>query len=66
MNKSKLIPFAVLIYVAAFVIASAGAIANGFANSEHIYTVAGILNIMFGGFWSYKVWKESSKIVKEK
>ena len=66
MDKSKFTPILALIYMAAFIIASAGAIANGFANSEHIYTVAGILNIMFGGFWSYKVWKESSKIVKEK
>lgn len=59
MNKSKLIPFAVLIYVAAFVIASAGAINYAFNYGEHIYTVGGILNLIFGGYGVYRVWKKS-------
>lgn len=47
MNK-YVMTFGLLVYVAAFILASAGAINYAFDCGEHIYTVAGAMNAVFG------------------
>jgi len=58
MNK-YVMTFGLLAFVAAFILASAGAINYAFDCGEHIYTVGGILNLIFGGYGVYRVWKKS-------
>lgn len=41
-------PLCMLAYIFAFVVASAGAVNYAFQNGEHIYTVAGAMNAVFG------------------
>lgn len=53
-KKSLFTPYIVALYVIVFIMASAGAITHGFNNHEHVFTIAGALNLFFGG-WS--VWK---------
>ncbi len=57
MKKGIITTYAMLLYVVAFVICSAGAINHGINAHEHIYTVAGVLNFIFGGWTAYKVWR---------
>lgn len=67
MKKSIITTYAMLVYVLVFIIASAGAINYGFKAAEHIYTVAGILNLVFGGWTAYKVWRiDNPKVEKNK
>lgn len=65
MKKNIITTYAMLIYVIVFVIASAGAINYGFSAKEHIYTVAGIINLIFGGWTAYKVWRADNPKVKK-
>lgn len=64
MKKGIIITYAMLVYVLVFVMASAGAIQHGFDAHEHIFTVAGILNLIFGGWTAYKVWRNDNPKVK--
>lgn len=48
------------IYVIVFIICSSGAITHGFNAHEHIFTVAGVLNLIFGGWTAYKVWRNDN------
>ena len=60
MKKGIITFYAVLVYVLVFVAASAGSITHGFDNSEHFFTVVGILNLIFGGWSAYKVWRSEN------
>lgn len=51
-------PYATLIYVAIVIIATAGSIYHGIEASEHIFTVAGVLNFIFGAWTTYNVWRK--------
>lgn len=46
--------FAMLVYVVVTIIASVGAINYGVDSAEHIYTVAGVINLLFGGYNAFK------------
>lgn len=46
--------FAMLVYVVVTIIASVGAINYGVDSAEHIYTVAGVINLLFGGYNAIK------------
>ena len=50
-------PLCMCAYIFAFVVASAGAVNYAFQNNAHIYTVAGILNLICGGYSTYRVYK---------
>lgn len=56
MNK-YIMTFGMLPFVAACIMASAGAINYAVETSAHIYTVAGILNLICGGYGMYRVYK---------
>lgn len=58
--KKFITPYAVLVYFTACVIASSGAINHGFDNHEHIFSVAGILNLVFAGWTVWKIWKSQN------
>lgn len=67
MKKSVITTFAMAIYVIVFVIASSGAMNYAFDTKEHIYTVAGLLNLVFGGWSVYNAWKaENNKTTNKK
>lgn len=56
--KNGIITFyAMLIYVVTFIACSAGAIQHGFDANEHFFTAVGVLNLIFGGWAAYKVWR---------
>ena len=46
-----------MVYLAALILSSAGAINHGFAVS-HAYTVGGIMNLIFGGIVIYQLFKQ--------
>ena len=52
--------FAMLVYVVVTIIASVGAINYGIDSAEHIYTVAGVVNLLFGGYTEFKEIKENT------
>lgn len=56
MNK-YVMTFGLLLFVAAHIIASAGAMNYAVDTHAHIYTVAGILNLICGGYGMYRVYK---------
>ena len=49
-------PLMLSVYIAALILSSAGAINQGF-DSTHVYTVGGILNLIFGGIVIYQLFK---------
>ena len=49
-------PIMLMVYIAALILSSAGAINQGF-DVNHIYTVGGILNLLFGGIVIYQLFK---------
>ena len=60
MKKGIITTYAMAIYVIVFIICSSGAITHGFNAHEHIFTVAGVLNLIFGGWTAYKVWRNDN------
>lgn len=52
--------FAMLVYVVVTIIASVGAINYGVDSAEHIYTVAGVINLLFGGYNAFKEIKNNT------
>ena len=46
--------FAMLVYVVVTIIASVGAINYGVDSAEHIYTIVGVINFLFGGYNAFK------------
>lgn len=55
--------YLVLVYAMVIVATSAGAIQHGCDASAHFYTAMGVLNLVFGGYIIYKVWrKENPKV----
>lgn len=52
--KKSLAMLATVAYLLAVVVASAGAITNGFANAQYFYAVAGIINVLVGGFIAFR------------
>lgn len=64
MKKGIITTYAMLVYVLVFIMASAGAIYHGINESEHIFTVAGVLNLIFGGWTAYKVWRNDNPKAK--
>ena len=52
--------FAMLVYVVVTIIASVGAINYGVDSAEHIYTVAGVINLLFGGYTAFKEIKNNT------
>lgn len=56
MNK-YVMTFGLLVFVAACIIASAGAMNYAVVTKAHIYTVGGILNLICGGYIAYRVFK---------
>lgn len=57
--KRIIFPIVALCYIAGFFITSAGAVNYAFANGEHIYTVAAIINAAFGIYATVKMYKWS-------
>lgn len=57
MKKGIITTYAMLIYVVTFIACSAGSIQHGFDANEHFFTVVGGLNLIFGGWAAYKVWR---------
>lgn len=55
--KDSIKIYATVLYALVFIAASAGAITHGFDNGEHFFTVMGVLNLIFGGWAAYKVWR---------
>ena len=49
-----------LVYVLTFVAASAGSIYHGIETSEHFYTIIGVMNLIFGGWGAYKIWRSEN------
>lgn len=64
MKKGIITTYAMLVYVLVFIMASVGAIYHGINASEHIFTVAGVLNLIFGGWTAYKVWRNDNPKTK--
>lgn len=52
--------FAMLVYVVVTIVASVGAINYGVDSAEHIYTVAGVINLLFGGYNAFKEIKNNT------
>ena len=50
-------PIMLMVYIAALILSSAGAINQGF-ESTHVYTIGGILNLIFGGIVIYQLFKQ--------
>lgn len=53
-------PYVALVYVLVIIAASAGAITHGFDNGEHFFTVMGFLNLAFGGYGAYRIWRSEN------
>lgn len=60
MLKGAIKLYATVLYALVFIAASAGAITHGFDNGEHFFTVMGVLNLIFGGWATYKVVKSEN------
>lgn len=56
--KRIIIPIIIAIYLLVGIIAAAGAINYGFTSEEHIYTVAGVINLAFVAFGLREEWKK--------
>lgn len=55
-----------LVYVLTFIASSVGSIYHGIDNTEHFFTVMGVMNLIFGGWGAYKMWRsENPKLNKE-
>lgn len=54
-------PACMLAYIFAFVVASAGAINYAFDANAHVYTVAGVLNGVFGILNTIRLYKKDIK-----
>lgn len=52
--------FAMLVYVVMTIIASVGALNYGVDSQEWIYTVAGIANLLLGGYTAFKEIKNNT------
>lgn len=66
MKKGIITTYAMLIYVVTFIACSAGAIQHGFDANEHFFAVMGVMNLIFGGWGAYKMWRsENPKLNKE-
>lgn len=52
--------FAMLVYVVVTIIASVGAINYGFDSAEHIYTIAGAMNLLIGCYTAFKEIKNNT------
>lgn len=51
--------FAMLVYVVMTIIASVGAINYGVDSKELIYTIAGAINLLIGGYTAFKQIKDN-------
>ena len=58
--KKALKLIAMFAYIGAVIIASVGAINYGVDSAEHIYTVAGVINLLFGGYNAFKEIKNNT------
>lgn len=55
--KRKITLLVLVVYLAAVILASAGAMNYGVTYGTHFYTIGGVLNILFGGYVTYKIYK---------
>ena len=58
--KKIITPIIMAIYLVVGIIAAVGAINYGIASAEHIYTVAGAMNLAFVAFGLRDAWKKWS------
>lgn len=58
--KKIITPIIMAIYLFVGIIASVGAINYGIASAEHIYTVAGAMNLVLVAFGLREGWKKSN------
>lgn len=52
--------FAMLVYVVVTIITSVGALNYGMDSTEWIYSVAGVINLLFGGYTAFKEIKNNT------
>lgn len=52
--------YVALVYVLVIIATSAGCITHGINNAEHFFTVMGVLNLIFGGWGAYKIWRSEN------
>lgn len=51
-----------LVYVLTIIAASAGCITHGVGNAEPFFVVIGVLNLIFGGWGAYRIWRSENPI----
>lgn len=49
-----------LVYALVFLTTSVGSIYHGINNSEPFFLVMGVLNLLFGGYGLYKIWRSEN------